>query len=57
MEETIVYKKEKSISYDSETGELHFHKLIYKVEEVADALTIVKVKNTMQEAKEVSENE
>jgi len=51
-EKPIVYRKEKSISYDEKTGELHFHKTFYTLNEVKDAITIIEVNKTMEDSNE-----
>ncbi len=49
-EVTIAYKKVKSVSYDKETGEICFHKSYYTINEVKDALTVIELNQTMEEA-------
>ena len=51
-EQTVVYRKEKSISYDKATGEIHFHKTYYTSNEVKDAITIIETQKVMEESNE-----
>ena len=59
MEKVISYKKVETISYDKEHndykeegGRLYFHKTFYSLNEVKDAIKVIELNNTMEEANE-----
>ena len=49
-EKVIIYRKEKSISFNDKTGEVHFHKLTYNVQELKEAVNIIETKKLLEEA-------
>ena len=56
-EKVIAYKKVEAISYDKDHedfkeagGRVYFHKTFYSLNELKDAITVIEMNNTMQEA-------